>query len=152
MTGRTILFLLPLVVATGCSRGRVTTVPVELPARPVPFTIRGAADMNRGNAVVVRLYALRSPAALERATLPELWADDAAVLGGDLVEQTEVRLFPGETTSIELDAAGASHVAIVANLRDPARDGWRHVFVASELRGRGASVSIGADRVSASGR
>ena len=108
--------------------------------------------MNRGNAVVVRLYALRSPASLERSTLPELWADDAAVLGGDLVEQTEVRLFPGETTNVDLDAAGASHVAVVANLREPARDGWRHVFVASELRGRGASVSIGADRVSASGR
>jgi type VI secretion system VasD/TssJ family lipoprotein len=152
MRARTLLLLLPLVFATGCSRGRVTTVPAELPARPVPFTIRGTSDMNRGNAVVVRLYALRSPASLERATLPELWADDTAALGGDLVEQTEIRLFPGESASVELDAAGASHVAIVANLREPARDGWRHVFEASELRGRGASVTIGADRVSASGR
>jgi type VI secretion system VasD/TssJ family lipoprotein len=104
--------------------------------------------MNRGNAVVVRIYALRSGAAVERATLEELWADDAAVLGADLVEQTEIRLFPGEASRVQIDAAGASHVAVVANLREPARGGWRHVFVASELRGRGASVSIGADRMS----
>jgi type VI secretion system protein VasD len=141
--------LLPLLLLAGCSRGGgVTTVPSELPPRPVSLTIRGTSDMNRGNAVVVRVYALRSAAAVERATLEELWADDAGVLAADLVEQTEVRLFPGESSRIQIDAAGASHVAVVANLREPVRGGWRHVFVASELRGRGASISIGADRVS----
>ena len=148
---RHLLLLLPLLLI-GCSRGGgVTTVPTELPPRPVSLQIRGTADMNRGNAVVVRVYALRSAAAVERATLEELWADDAAVLGADLVEQSEVRLFPGEASRVEIDAAGASHVAVVANLREPARGGWRHVFVASELRGRGASISIGADRVNAVG-
>ena len=147
------LALTSLLVLAGCSRGGgVTTVPTELPPRPVTLSVRGTSDMNRGNAVVVRIYALRSAAAVERATLEELWADDAAVLGSDLVEQTEVRLFPGEASPVEIDAAGASHIAVVANLREPARGGWRLVFVASELRGRGASVSIGADRVTSSGR
>ena len=145
------LLLPALLLLAGCSRGSVTTAPMELPPRPITFSISGAADMNRGNAVVVRLYALRSAAAVERATLEELWADDAGVLGGDLVEQSEVRLFPGESTRLEVDAAGASHIAVVANLREPTRDGWRHVFEASELRGRVASVSIGADRISATG-
>jgi type VI secretion system VasD/TssJ family lipoprotein len=143
--------LLAVLLLAGCSRGRVTTTPAELPPRPITFAITGSADMNRGNAVVVRLYALRSAASLERTTLEELWADDAAALGPDLVEQSEIRIFPGESTRLEVDAAGASHVAVVANLREPARDGWRHVFEASELRGRVAAVTIGADRISATG-
>jgi len=143
--------LIPLILLGGCSRGAVNPQ-TPLPPRPVTFAIAGTADMNRGNAVVVRLYALRSVAAVERATLEEVWADDAAVLGPDLVEQTEVRLFPGESARVELDAAGATHVALVANLREPARDGWRQVFEVPGLRGRVASVSIGSDRVTIGGR
>jgi type VI secretion system VasD/TssJ family lipoprotein len=138
----------------GCGGSRPVAPGMPLPEdrpAPVALTLTGAADMNRGNAVTVRVYALRGTAALGRATLEEVWADDAAVLAADLIEETEVRLFPGDTQRLELNAAGASHVAVVANLREPAGRAWQHVFEAAPLRGRGASVTIGADRVAPSG-
>ncbi|HLA63665.1 MAG TPA: type VI secretion system lipoprotein TssJ [Rhodothermales bacterium] len=158
---RPALLLLTLVAlaAAGCGGGRAViegapAVP-DGPTRAVVFTmtLRGTADMNRGNAVGVRVYTLRGTSGLGRATLPDLWADDAAALGGDVIRREEARLFPGDESQVRLEVAPeATAIAVVANLRDPAGRGWQHVFPVSELRGAEATVSIGADRVTIAGQ
>jgi type VI secretion system VasD/TssJ family lipoprotein len=108
--------------------------------------------MNQGNAAVIRVYALRGPSAIAQASLEALWADDAAALRGDLVSREEVRLYPGESHRLAMEAPPeVTHVAVAANLRAAAEQEWVRVFRVDELWGEGARVIIGADRVSVAG-
>ena len=83
--------------------------PEPVPAPPPPTRIEGqmaaAIDVNPdiyGNPspIVVRLYQLAAATAFSNADFFQLYDDDAAVLGNDLVSRSEHSLVPGEIVKV----------------------------------------------------
>lgn len=83
------------------------------------MTLRAAADVNPNDAdrpspVVVRVYQLRTGAAFDAATFRDLYADDAGVLGRELITRDEYILRPGEART--LDVALSSEARVIGAL------------------------------------
>ena len=119
-----LLFVLAPVLVSGCS-----ALPFVGGAPTVQMRIAGQSDMNSGgNAAVVRVYQLSGEINFKRTPLSTFWRNDQEALGGELVRQKEVLLYPDETKTFELEVAEtASHIGIAANLRDPDQEQWRAI-------------------------
>jgi type VI secretion system protein VasD len=77
-----------------------------------------------GVPVQVRLYQLKSEARLMNALFEDVWKDDAATLGEDLLGVREITVFPSQTQEVQLEQLPESRVlSAVALFRDsPGRD------------------------------
>lgn len=139
--------LAALTVLLSCVLGACrSSTPPPAPPQPLEVALVGTDSLNGGgNAVVVRLYALAGDAAFQQAPVQSFWQDEAAALGSDLLGGArEVTLFPGAREQVQLQPdPRAQFVGIAADLREPARDGWRAVYPVSELRGRRVTVTVG---------
>lgn len=116
---------------------------------PLEMTVAGEPELNGGgNAVIVRIYQLRSDTNFRGATVETFWQDDHAALGNEYVDHRQMLLYPNqvETIPIELNKE-ARYVGIAADLREPDQDRWRDIFAVGELRGRDVSVSVGSNRL-----
>jgi type VI secretion system protein VasD len=95
--------------------------------------IRSALDLNRSEThralpVLVKLYQLREKDRFEQATFREIWKDDAAVLGDNMITQREITVAPGASTNIALKRSKeARYIGLTAIFRDPVRGRWRLV-------------------------
>lgn len=79
--------------------------------------------------VVVRVYALKNPETFSDATFRELWHNDKAVLGDNLISRQEFTLIPGSTVHISLSRnVSAQYLAAVALFRYPAHNQWRVIM------------------------
>lgn len=96
--------------------------------RPV-VTLAASAQVNAGAdgvgvPVQVRLYQLKGESKLQNALFEDIWKDDAATLGEDLLATREITVFPGQRQEVPLeqlpDARVLSAVAIFRN--SPGRD------------------------------
>lgn len=88
-------------------------------------------DQNhRSSPVYIRLYELKSSTAFERADFLELYENDAAVLGGDMVARQELsRIVPGEsrTDKFVIDP-NARYVGLVAEFYQYQNARYKVVF------------------------
>lgn len=106
---------------------------------------------NGGNAVVVRIYQLRSDENFKRSTMESFWQDDEKALGNDLIEKLELTLLPGEQKPLNLKLSKeANFIAAAADFFNPDRDQWRQVVSAASVKGNKSSIIVGSDRVSIS--
>ena len=115
------------------------------PPGPVGVTMIGEANLNDGNAAVVRLYALGGDANFTRVPPGPFWQDDRTALGDELIgAPREVVLFPdtSEDIAFTLDPT-AQFVGVAANLRSPDADRWRAIVSAEALRGKALRVTVG---------
>ena len=115
------------------------------PPKPVGVTLVGEANLNDGNAAVVRLYALGGDANFMRVPPGPFWQDDRTALGDELIgAPREVVLFPdtSEEFAFTLDPA-AQFVGVAANLRSPDADRWRAIVSGEALRGKALRVTVG---------
>jgi type VI secretion system VasD/TssJ family lipoprotein len=93
-------------------------------------------DLGRPLSMVVRLYELRRPDVFEKLTLHDLanTADEARLLGHDLIGRHEFILTPGTQRTIEwIPQAETTHVAWVGFYRNPKAQPWRQVLPVSQL-------------------
>lgn len=88
-------------------------------------------DQNhRSSPLYIRLYELKSPTAFERADFLELYEDDAAVLGADMVARQELaRIVPGEsrTDQLVIDPS-ARYVGLLAEFYQYSNARYKVVF------------------------
>jgi type VI secretion system protein VasD len=96
-------------------------------------SIRAAGRLNPSEsgeslATTVRLYQLKDVSKLQAASLEQIFDNDRAVLGDDLVSVKEITLYPGEEATPSLSRReGAVFLAVVAFFRHPAGAQWRVV-------------------------
>ena len=135
-------FLLAIVIVFGLSGCGILR---SGPPKPVGVTLVGEANLNDGNAAVVRLYALGGDANFTRVPPGPFWQDDRTALGDELIgAPREVVLFPdtSEDVAFTLDPT-AQFVGVAANLRSPDADLWRAIVSAEALRGKALHVTVG---------
>lgn len=105
--------------------------PPPPPPTVAALTMTAAADTNPdtgGNAapVTVRIYQLASTAAFEQADFFQLYNNDQAVLGADLLGRDEVTITPGGSQQLVKDLKpGATAIGVVAAFRDIQHANWR---------------------------
>lgn len=135
--------LVPIVMVTACA------------SQPVTYPIRAAADpvINRdetGSAlsVVVRVYQLRDRKAFAGLGFEAMSSgrSDAELLGGDVIERSEVVVVPGQQAL----AAGTltpdtRYIGLVAMFRQPDLDNWRYLVSADAVRSNngGLAAAVG---------
>ena len=89
------------------------------------------APDGRGRPVQVRVYLLKSDARLQTAKFEDIWQNQAAALGEDLLKTEEITLFPRDSKSVAVaQNADAHNLAVVALFREPQGKHW---FVSYEM-------------------
>src|SRR5215468_9275595 len=122
--------------------------PPPPPPTVAALTITAAADVNPdagGNAapVAVRVYQLASTAAFDQADFFQLYNNDQAVLGADLLSRDEVTITPGGTQQLVKDLKpGATAIGVVAAFRDIQHANWRAMTVPPPNKTTAIAVTI----------
>lgn len=125
MMPRTLLFALALLL------GACASDPPPPPPTLVELTLMASDQLNPtplGSAAPLRikLYQLKSTAIFERADFFALFGNGSATLGGELVEEEELLLRPGETLPLQREMGEtATYLGVVAGYRDLDRAVWR---------------------------
>jgi type VI secretion system protein VasD len=122
--------------------------PPPPPPTVAALTMTAAADINPdagGNAapVTVRVYQLASTAAFEHADFFQLYNNDQAVLGADMLGRDELTITPGGTQQLVKDLKpGATAVGVVAAFRDIQHANWRAMAVPPANKTTAIAVTI----------
>jgi type VI secretion system protein VasD len=112
------------------------------------LTMTAAADVNpdaSGAAapVAVRVYQLASTAAFEQADFFQLYNNDQAVLGADLLGRDEVTITPGGTQQLVKELKpGVTAIGVVAAFRDIQHANWRAMAVPAANKTTAITVTI----------
>jgi type VI secretion system protein VasD len=112
------------------------------------LTVTAAADTNPdagGNAapVVVRVYQLASTATFDQADFFQLYNNDQAVLGADMLGRDEVTITPGGTQQLVKDLKpGVTAIGVVAAFRDIQHANWRATAVPSANKTTAITVTL----------
>lgn len=108
----------------------VAKAPEKCPVQNITVSLLSSDTVNKtseGEArpVVVRLYQLKGDERLFNASFEQMWKDDKATLGEDLVSTQEIQLYPGTRTDRKFDRrATVNHVVGVALFSNPAGRAW----------------------------
>lgn len=109
----------------GCAASATTR------ASPYRIEFQAARDVNgdtrqRPSPVLVKVYALRSPASFQAADFFALQSQPEQILGKDLVEMEQLVLAPGESRSIKKPGnPEVAAIGIVAEYRQLEKNKWR---------------------------
>lgn len=120
------------VVLSGC--GIAPNQPQRHSAVAVHGTIVGAPDLNpdarnRPSPLMVRIYALRSDAAVRQADFVSIATAEQAVLGNDLAMKVEFVVAPGQSQTFERTVgADVRWVAAIGLYRQTEKAEWRAVM------------------------
>jgi len=103
------------------------------------LTLQATAQVNPNAAgqpapVVVRIYELKATSVFDSAEFSQLFYDDRATLGGDMLDRKEVEIAPGQTVERnDTLSSETRYLAFVAGYRDLSNATWRtKVAVESE--------------------
>ncbi len=122
--------------------------PPPPPPTVAAVTVTAAADANpdaggNGAPVAVRVYQLASTAAFEQADFFQLYNNDQAVLGADLLGRDEVTITPGGTQQLVKDLKpGVTAIGVVAAFRDIQHANWRATAVPPANKTTAIAVTI----------
>lgn len=155
LTRRAALGLLLTGLALGGCGGLLKPPPMpELPKPPPPTTLVlnlvAAPGLNPTAAgqpapLLVRVYALAGDGRLLGASPSVLFADDAAVLGADLLSREELRMLPGQHHRIEKDlAANTGAIGVLAAYRVTDGVRWRAALPVKSGEVNQFDLSLGA--------
>ena len=122
--------------------------PPPPPPTVAALTMTAAADVNpdatgKSAPVAVRIYQLASTAAFEQADFFQLYNNDQAVLGADLLGRDEVTVTPGGTQQLVKDLKpGVTAIGVVAAFRDIQHANWRATAVPPANKTTAIAVTI----------
>jgi type VI secretion system protein VasD len=125
------------ILTTSCA-GAVpeAKAPEKCPPQAVTVSLLASPRVNptasgAPRAIVVRLYQLKSDVRLLNAKFEQVWKDDKAALGDDLVKVDEQEVYPATRVDVKFDRSEAvQHIAAVALFQNPQGRSW---VAASEL-------------------
>jgi type VI secretion system protein VasD len=112
------------------------------------LTMKAAADINPdagGSAapVTVRVYQLASTTAFDQADFFQLYNNDQAVLGADMLGRDELTLTPGGTQQLVKELKpGVTAIGVVAAFRDIQHANWRATTVPPANKTTAIAVTI----------
>ena len=127
-----VLFFLPLLALAAC--GGDSLIPATiLPPSPtvVSMNVVAAGDINpnasgRASPVVLRIYRLSSPAIFNEADFFQLFEEESATLGADLLGREELVVMPGSSQLLTREVPdNTAYIGVIANFRDADRAIWR---------------------------
>lgn len=108
--------------------------------------ITGEPDMR--NATRVRIYQLTSPSNFEAARFEDLFGDDDAALGSELLHKQQVQIFPDQAETLLLSPnEDAQYIGFAADVRQPEGNAWRSLHEMRAVQGRQMTVIVGSGRV-----
>lgn len=128
-TGLGVAGVVFLVAACGGTK-QEAKAPEKCPVQKITVSLLSSEKVNKtseGEArpVVVRLYQLKSDERMFNSSFDQIWKDDKATLGEDLLSVQEVQLFPGTRTDRKFDRPPlVNHVVGVALFSNPAGKAW----------------------------
>lgn len=151
--------LFAAILLSGCGTvGAVgDAVDRTLGAAPSDATVTVAASKdvnpdtsNRPSPILVRIYQLRSGAALDQADYFKLTGDPQAALGDTLVAHDQTLVTPGQTRSLPLKLDPATRlVAVIAGYRDIDHARWRTSVDVDPGKTGSIAIAVGAAAVTA---
>jgi len=108
------------------------------------ITLVGQMELNRSNAIVVRIYQLRSDARFQLATVESFWKEknaDEIFLDKEFISKEEKILHPEEQipVPIQLDPE-TKFLGVAADFYRPNKDKWRQVVPITKYKKRVAIV------------
>ena len=84
--------------------------------------------LNRSLPVQVKIYQLRADNTFLQATFRELWQQDAATLGNDMLNKHELIISPGrQVNTILTRNKECRYIGVIAIFRKPQESDWRVV-------------------------
>ncbi len=113
-----------LLVLGGCAETKPSPTVVDL-------SISAALNINpnaqgRASPVVLRVYHLASPNAFEEADFFQLFEQDAAILGADMIGREEIIVTPGAAQKISQEVGPTvRYLGVVAAYRETETSVWR---------------------------
>lgn len=88
--------------------------------------------------VQMRIYQLKDDVKLQAATFEQIWKEDAAVLGQDVIKRDEVFVYPNTRTDVKFDRdPGASFIVGAGLFRNPKGKSWYMAFELPPAPGKG---------------
>jgi type VI secretion system VasD/TssJ family lipoprotein len=122
-----ILFLLITIFLTGCGSSIQT----------IDLNLQCDGNCNNGNAVVIKIYQLKSTEKFNHASFESLLKNPNEILTDDLIPNTkfEKTLVPGEKFSLnELEInKDTFYLGIMGDFYSPAKDGWQQIVSVNDL-------------------
>lgn len=104
----------------------------------------------RPSPVLVRIYQLKSTAALDQADYFKLTGDPKAALGDTLVSNDQALVTPGQSRALAVTLDPATRmVGVVAGFRDIDRARWRTSVAVTPGTTRTVAIAVGAADVTA---
>ena len=104
---------------------------------------------NRPSPVILHMLELSAVDEFNKADFFSLTANDAAALGGDVLNKTEIILTPGSSKSLTLELkADTTNIGFVAGYRDIDNARWRVSKEVSTAETSQMSVEIGNQKIS----
>ena len=83
-------------------------------------------NQQRSLPVVVRVYQLSSKTKFEHADFKQLWKQDMALLGTELLSREEYLIHPGEDSTLKMTKQdNVQYIGVVALFRDNVQNHWR---------------------------
>ncbi len=83
-------------------------------------------NQQRSLPVVLRVYQLKDKTKFEQANFKQIWKQDAALLGNELLAREEYLVQPGKKGQLKiLKQEGAQYIGVVALFRDNTQNHWR---------------------------
>lgn len=128
------------------------------PSQPAPTVIdlkvSAALDINpnaqgRASPVVLRVYQLASPNAFEEADFFQIFEQDSAILGQDMLGREEIIVTPGAVQNLSQEAAPAArYLGVIVAYRETESSVWRAIGDITPEEINSYSVEINALTVS----
>jgi type VI secretion system VasD/TssJ family lipoprotein len=120
---------------------RCTTAPPVVPAAPVECKthllrvgvtasrlLDPAPDL-RPRPIEIRLYLLKSDAALTASSFRQVWLDDRGTMKDELISSKSLAVYPDSHVDVALEQGeDAAFLAAVALFREPKERSWRSVL------------------------
>ena len=143
-----ILAVAALGLLAGCPKTVKSLMSTSMEARLVASASLNPDPSGRASPLVVRLYELKDRQAFVRADFFDLWDNEAATLGADLVTRDEIQLEPGQQRKVERRLDDATHyLGVVAAFRDLDNADWRSVAEIRQNHGNDFSIGLGGQAV-----
>lgn len=96
--------------------------------------------------VQLRIYQLKDDVRLQSATFDQVWKEDAATLGQDIVKRDDVFVYPNTRTDVKFDRdPSASFVVGAALFRNPKGKSWYVSFELPPAPGKGDCLAPGCE-------
>ena len=150
----TIVFVFGILSLTILTSGCGKDVKLPPPSAQVNVEIKAAAELNpdesgRPSPVVLRIYALKSLGKFNSANFYDLYNDDQAQLGGDLVNVEEFHLTPGgQKIYVREIPPDALYLGVLAAYRGLINAVWRDSIPMPGGRATNFTVKLGENTVS----